>query len=271
MRYLLILSCLLPIVSHADISVVTSIRPLYQITAAIMQDVGKPELLIKHQHSTHHFAFKPSHFRLLQEADLAIWIDRNFESGFQRLPKLLPEATRQLELLPTLGLQGQDGHIWYSPALLLAIIDHISATLMGIDPGNRLIYERNQKNLRYEIIVLQQRMNNLLAEKKPSYLLDHDFLQHFEAEFATKAVNVIHDNHDQHGGIKALRQIEKSLMTQKVRCLISNEAEISSIGNNLAERFNLSPQTINSFAEEGPVSTRFIRHLQHFLGILQSC
>ncbi len=271
MRYLLILFCLLPVVSRAEISVVTSIRPLYQITAAIMQDVGKPRLLIKHEHSTHHFAFKPSHFRILEQADLVIWIDRQFESGFQRLPKLLSTKTQQLELLPALGLQGQDGHIWYSPALLLTMIDQISATLMEMDAGNRLIYERNRKNLRYEIIVLQRRMNNLLAEAKPRYLLDHDFLQHFEAEFATKAVSVIHDSHDQHGGIKALRQIEETLQAQEVRCLISNEPAFSSVGNDLAERFNLSRRTLNSFSDEGPVSTRFLRHLRHFLDILQSC
>ena len=47
MRRLLVLLCLLPIVAQAEVSVVTSIRPLYQITAALMQGVGEPELLIK--------------------------------------------------------------------------------------------------------------------------------------------------------------------------------------------------------------------------------
>ena len=257
--------------TQAQLSVVSSIRPLHQITAALMQDTGEPQLLIKNEHSTHHFAFKPSHFRLLQRADLVIWIDRHFESGFQGLPKLLPETTRQLELLPALGLQGKDGHIWYSPALLLEISDHISARLIEMDSSNRLIYEKNRKNFQYEIAVWQQQMTKYLANNQPRYLLDHDFLQHFHAEFNLNAIAVIHDNHDQHGGIKALQEIEQLLQSQAVNCLISNEPDISRIGNNLAERFNLLRQTLKSFANEGPVTTRFMRHLQQFAEVQQSC
>ena len=57
--------------------VVTSITPVYEITAAIMTGVAEPGLIIDGHASAHHFAFKPSHMRLLQQADLVIWdVDR---------------------------------------------------------------------------------------------------------------------------------------------------------------------------------------------------
>jgi zinc transport system substrate-binding protein len=271
MRCLLLLLCLLPNLVQAEISVVTSVRPLYQITAAIMQDVGMPKLLVKSQHSAHHFAFKPSHFRLLQQADLVIWIDRHFEAGFQRLPEVLPKKTRQLELLPALRLDRKDGHIWYSPKLLKEMSSQIARVLGELDAENRHIYDKNKQALQQQINLWQQTIEDLLGRRKPRYLLDHDFLQHFEADFGLKAVAVIHDNHDQHGGIKALQLIEQQLKSHPANCLISNEAAISEIGNNLARLFSLSSHSINSFADEGDLATRFTRHLHHFAEIIRAC
>lgn len=271
MRRLFLLLCLLPNLSQAEISVVTSIRPLYQMTAAIMQGAGRPQLLVKSQHSAHHFAFKPSHFRILQKADLVIWIDRRFESGFQRLPELLPKNARQLELLPTLGLERQDGHIWYSPKLLVEMSNQIARALGDLDTENRPIYDKNNQALQQQIILWRQAIEGVVDSGKPRYLLDHDFLQHFEADFGLKAVAVIHDNHDQHGGIKALQLIEQQLKSHPANCLISNETTISGVGNNLVRQFSLSSYSIRSFADEGDVHTRFVRHLQHFVEILQSC
>lgn len=271
MRCLLLLLCLLPNVVQAEISVVTSVRPLYQITAAIMHGAGTPELLIKSQHSAHHFSFKPSHFRLLQRADLMIWIDRHFEAGFQRLPEVLSKNARQLELLPTLGLDRKDGHIWYSPKLLVEMSNQIARALGELDDENRHIYDKNKLALQQQINLWRQAIEGLLDRGKPRYLLDHDFLQHFEADFGLKAVAVIHDNQDQHGGIKALQLIEQKLESRSTNCLISNEAAISEVGKNLARQFSLASHSINSFADEGDVATGFMRHLQHFTEILRSC
>ena len=271
MRRLLLLFCLLPNLLQAQISVVTSIRPLYQITAAIMLGAGEPELLVKSEHSTHHFAFKPSHFRLLQQADAMIWIDRHFEDGFQRLPQVLSGKTRQLELLASLGLQNQDGHIWYSPELLIETSNQIADLLGELDAGNRQLYTKNRNHFQQQIRQWQQSIDSLISKNRPNYLLDHDFLQHFEIAFALKVVAVIHDNHDQHGGIKALQLIEQQLKADPIKCLISNEAHISSIGQNLVDKFSLSSHSINAFVEEGEIGTRFVRHLQHLSEILSSC
>ena len=49
MRFLFIIACLFASSVQAKVNVVTSILPLQGITAAIMQGVGEPELLIKDQ------------------------------------------------------------------------------------------------------------------------------------------------------------------------------------------------------------------------------
>jgi hypothetical protein len=117
-RILLLLLYLQPALALAAPRVVTSIAPLQEIAGALMAGIAEPQVIIENQASAHHFAFKPSHMRRLQQADLVVWIDSQFEPGFNRIAQTLPAATRTLELLPALGIESEDGHIWYSPALL---------------------------------------------------------------------------------------------------------------------------------------------------------
>ena len=264
MRNLLFLFCLLPLMAQAKVNIVTSILPLQQITTAIMQGVDEPELLIKNQHSAHHFAFKPSHFQTLKSADLVIWVDRHFESGFQRIPEILQQSTASLELLRALDLNRQDGHIWYSPELLRDIIEQISASVIKIDPTHIDIYQANALSLQQAIVDWAQYTENQFALAKPQYLLDHDFLVHFQAHFQLKAVATIHDSHDQHGGIQTMQLIEKQLGQSAVKCLLTNEPDVSKIGRNLADKFTLSVHHIGT--EES-----FVDHLYSLTETLGKC
>ncbi|MFV2032541.1 MAG: metal ABC transporter solute-binding protein, Zn/Mn family [Gammaproteobacteria bacterium] len=237
--FLIILFGLLPLYLRAEITVVTSIGPLYQITQSIMQGVGEPELLIERLSAAHGFAFKPSQLRLLDRADLVIWIDRFFESGFQRLPWTLRTRVVQLELLRSLGLTGQDGHIWYSPVLLRRITQQISDALIELDPGNRKAYTRNTDELSARLEYWQQEFEPRIKAASPRYLLDHDFLRYFEKDFGIQALAVLNDANDQPVGIRALRKIEEKLTYDPASCLLTNETTASKQARNLARRFNL--------------------------------
>ena len=99
MRFLILMLCLQSAPLLSAPRVVTSIAALQEITAPLMAGVGVPQSIITEGASAHHFALRPSHMRLLQQADLVIWIDRHFEAGFGQLAHTLPRSTGQLELL----------------------------------------------------------------------------------------------------------------------------------------------------------------------------
>ncbi len=271
MRLLFALLILMPIPGQSDISVVASIRPLYQITAALTRGAGSPEILINDSGSAHHFSFRPSHFRTLQQADLVIWIDRKFESGFQQLPEILPGKTRQLELIPALGLSTDDGHIWYSPPLLSLVGAEISRVLVELDPENQSIYRQNLAAFQQTVDNWRQQVRLIIGQQQPAFILDHEFLHHFEEAFGLQAFASIHNRHDQHGGISSLQAIEEKLRQRTIKCIVSNENNVSRTATNLAEQFSLSIRPIKSFAGEGDPATRFVRHLQHFTNILRDC
>ncbi|GAB5469128.1 MAG: zinc ABC transporter substrate-binding protein [Rhodospirillales bacterium] len=60
--------------------VVVSIKPLYGLTAAIMEGVATPELLLDETASPHGYSLRPSDARDLSQADLVVWIGPDLES-----------------------------------------------------------------------------------------------------------------------------------------------------------------------------------------------
>ncbi len=265
MRILIFLLGLAPFSGQAGVNVVTSIQPLYLITKSIMKGVSEPDLLIGPGDSVHHFAFKPSQIHRLNKADLVIWIDRDFESGFQRLPDIVNRNAMQIELRRALGLKQKDGHIWYSATLLLQIVDQIQSALARIDPPNTASYSLNAVQLSKLIDSWRRSTRALLADKKPAYLLDHNFFSHFEEDMGVKATAVLHDSNGQPPSIRELQLIQEQLTKTPAKCLLHNESSPSKLAQNIAQKFNLP---IYSIKQD---STDIMRGLQYISSTLLKC
>jgi len=66
--------------AHAEIEVLTSIKPLQLIAAAVQDGVGKPAVLLPPGASPHHYAMRPSDVRQIRSADLFYWIGPDMET-----------------------------------------------------------------------------------------------------------------------------------------------------------------------------------------------
>ena len=89
----------------ADINVVTSIKPLHSLTSYIMEGVGEPGLIIDGVASPHNFQIKPSHAKMLQKADLVIWVGEDLESFLPTALKSIPKNSVVFPLLEQSGLK----------------------------------------------------------------------------------------------------------------------------------------------------------------------
>ena len=69
---------------RAEIKVVTTIKPLHSLIANVMDGVGEPSLIIEDSTSPHSFTLKPSHAKLLEEADLIFWVGEGIETFMER-------------------------------------------------------------------------------------------------------------------------------------------------------------------------------------------
>jgi zinc transport system substrate-binding protein len=271
MRLMLFLICLQSAFVFAAPRVVTSIAPLQEITATIMADVASPQSIIADGASTHHFAFRPSHMRLLQQADLVIWIDRHFEAGFQRVAETLPHRTSQLEILPALGIDSGDGHIWYSPQRIQQVITIITAQLIELDPDNQTRYHDNAQQLSAAIAVWRAETLEQLRDQQPRFITDHAFTSHFQADMGYASIATIHDQHDGHGGLRKLDKIEELLRQQPANCLLTQESPPAQLALELAQKYGLEVITLTPAAKTEPQIPAIIRRLQGFAAALREC
>ena len=236
-----------------------------------MQGIAEPELIIGDGASAHHFAFKPSHMRLLQQADLVIWIGREFESGFNRVADVLPQSTQQVELMPALGIKDGDGHVWYSPRLLIRSIEIIVTALVKLDSGNQAQYRSNADDLVRAIAQWRQDTQAQWQDRHPRFITDHAFTTHFEADTGLRAITSIHDQHDNHGGFKDLKRIESLLAASPVACLLTMESPASPMAQNLAQKYGLKTVNVLRLQPRNPEATPILQRLDQLNAALQGC
>ena len=90
--------------AKADIKVVASIKPIHSLASYLMDGVGKPDLIVDGYASPHGFAMKPSHGKMLQNADLIFWIGKDLESFLEKPLNSIAKKAEKIELMEIKGL-----------------------------------------------------------------------------------------------------------------------------------------------------------------------
>ena len=91
--------------ANAEIKVVASIKPIHSLASYLMDGVGKPDLIVDGYASPHGFAMKPSHAKMLQNADLIFWVGEDLESFLEKPLSSIAKKAEKIELMETKGLQ----------------------------------------------------------------------------------------------------------------------------------------------------------------------
>ena len=90
--------------ANADIKVVTSIKPIHSLASYLMDGVGKPELIVDGYNSPHGFALKPSHAKMLENANLVFWVGEDLETFLEKPLKSIAKKAEKIELMEIKGL-----------------------------------------------------------------------------------------------------------------------------------------------------------------------
>ena len=88
----------------AEIKVVASIKPIHSLASYLMDGVNKPGLIVDGYASPHGFALKPSHAKMLQEADLIFWVGEDLENFLEKPLGSIAKKAEKIELLEIKGL-----------------------------------------------------------------------------------------------------------------------------------------------------------------------
>jgi len=200
--------------AQAEVKVLTSIKPLQLIAAAVQDGVAIPEVLLPPGASPHNYALRPSDVRKVQSVDLLYWIGPDME-GF--LPRVLNGRTLPnvaVQDLPGMKLRrfaedshshaeeadehdhdhrpgSLDAHLWLSPVNARVIATKMAADLSAADPDNAARYQSNLKAFDERLDALDARLKKRLADVqgKP-YFVFHEAFDYFEDAYGLKHVGV---------------------------------------------------------------------------------
>ena len=91
--------------AKADIKVVTTIKPLHSLVSSVMDGVSEPSLIIEGTNNPHTFVFKPSHAKLLEEADMVFWIGEDLEAFMEKPLKSLASNAKKIAFMDLASIE----------------------------------------------------------------------------------------------------------------------------------------------------------------------
>ena len=89
---------------NAEIKVVATIKPIHSLASYLMDGIGKPGLIVDGYASPHGFALKPSHAKMIQNADIIFWVGEDIEGFLEKPLKTIAKKAEKIELMEIKGL-----------------------------------------------------------------------------------------------------------------------------------------------------------------------
>ncbi|RED45812.1 zinc ABC transporter substrate-binding protein [Aestuariispira insulae] len=90
--------------AYAEPKVITSIKPVHSLVAAVMDGVGEPELIIEGASSPHTYSLKPSQAASLQEAEIIFWVGPQLEAFLEKPINSIAGNAKSVALIESHGL-----------------------------------------------------------------------------------------------------------------------------------------------------------------------
>lgn len=251
---------LLSFSSLADSRVLTSIKPIQQISAALLDGIDEPAALLPPGASPHAFALRPSDRRALSSAERIYWVGPDLERFLDSLLHDNPQA-RELMKVPGLALRefdeehaehghddhhhdagNLDPHIWLSPANALAIAQWMKADLAPLYPEQQARLDANLQHFEARIRAAQDQLHARFAPLKDKpYFVFHDGYGYLEEYLGIEHRGVFSLAHEIQPGARHVNALRDQLRSAGRACVFSEP--------------QFTPRLINSLTEGLPVET----------------
>ena len=237
--------------AKADIKVVTTIKPLHSLVSSVMDGVSEPSLIIEGTNNPHTFVFKPSHAKLLEEADMVFWIGEDLEAFMEKPLKSLASNAKKIAFMDLASIEklkfreenifddhddhdghddeheGHDDHAGHEGHNHGEFDAHI-----WLDP-------MNAKEMVHEIA-------HELSELDP--------YQYFEKRFGVSSVGALTLNPDVLPGAKQIADVQDLISDKGIKCIFSEPQYNPKIIETLASDMNISTgimDPLGAYLEKG--------------------
>ena len=254
---------------NAEVKVVTTIKPIHSLVAGVMDGLGSPSLIVDGSNSPHNFSLKPSHAKMIEDAEIIFWVGEDLETfmikplesiannatkvSFMDLDSIIKLKFKEENILEVEGYDDDhddhddhadgefDAHIWLDPKNAIEIVNEIAKTLSLKDPNNKNVYYSNAEKLNHSLNELIEKIN-LSINKDARFIVFHDAYQYFEKRFDVSSAGALILNEEALPSAKKVSEIHKIIKKQNINCIISEP------------QFN--PNIIKSIAQDSSILTR---------------
>ncbi|ERH52367.1 ABC transporter substrate-binding protein [Ectopseudomonas chengduensis] len=307
------LFCLFTLLSvasaQAEVRVLTSIKPLQLIAAAVQDGIGEPEVLLPPGASPHHYALRPSDVRRVRDADLLYWIGPDME-GF--LPRVLGSRDKPqvaVQDLPGMTLRhfgdshdehdhdqdehdhghehasdelghdhdhrpgSLDAHLWLAADNAKVIAARMAADLAKLDAANAVRYAANLKAFEARLDALDGRIRPQLAalQGKP-YFVFHEAFDYFEAAYGLKHAGVFSVLTEVQPGARHVAAMRKTLQQTGPSCVFSEPPLRPRLAETLSAGLPVKLAELDALGGALPVSANgYEQLLENLAGGLSEC
>ncbi|HHQ4792431.1 TPA: zinc ABC transporter substrate-binding protein ZnuA [Aeromonas veronii] len=254
------------------IEVLTTIKPLGFIAAAITDGVSEPKVLLPTGASPHDFSLRPSDIRSINSADLVVWVGPELE-GFMAKPLANHPhalALTQVEGMPLFNYatqdshdshdhddhdhaahehgdhdegheghhhEGVDPHIWLGPTQAKVIAKAIASDLGKLDPANQARYDANLAAFDTKVDAKDKVIaGQMKAVNEKGYFVFHEAYGYWERHYGMSSKGHFTVSPERRPGAKTLVDIRKALEEKQASCIYAepqfSPAVIESVARN---------------------------------------
>jgi zinc transport system substrate-binding protein len=305
-KTLLLSALVLPLLAAPvqALQVVASVKPLQLLSAALLDGIAEPQLLVPADASVHNYALKPSDVRRLATADLVIWVGPELELF---LAKALNNTDAQvLQLMAPAAVHADehdgheahdeqdehdehdgaddaepesahrhavDAHLWLDPDLMLAAAQRLQALLSDIAPEHRQALADNYARFAAALQARDQALRQQLAPLADrGFFVFHDAYGYFVSHYGLKQLGYFTVDPARPPGARHLSEIRQQLKAREAVCVFSEPQFRSNVVRSVAAGTEVRHGELDPLARNiTPGPDAYLQYLDALAGEFERC
>lgn len=292
MRILTLITALLVVsLPVRALEVLSTIKPLGFIAAAITDGVSEPKVLLPVGANPHDFALRPSDIRSINDADLVVWVGPELEAF---MTKALANHPHVLTLTKVPGMplfnyakqagheeaaheahdhdhdghdhdhdhdgheghhhEGVDPHIWLGPTQALVIAQALSDQLSTQDPANAARYSANLQAFKAKVDAKDKVIaGQMKAVDQKGYFVFHEAYGYWERHYGMSSKGHFTVSPERRPGAKTLVEIRKALEEKKASCIYAESQFSPAVIESVARNTGAKVLVLDEVGQQVPL------------------
>ena len=229
--------------NNEQISVVTTIFPIYDFVRAVGGEKVDIKMLIKPGTEVHSYDPVPSEIKSIYNADLFLYIGGESDSWVNKI--LADKSVNSYALIESVepileeNHNEYDEHIWTSPENAKKMLDKILEELVKADPENHEYYKQNYTSYVDKIKQIKQKTKQMVQEKQNPFILVADkfpfkyFVEYYGIDYLAAADGCAIGTDI---SLKTMTGLLNAVDEKKLKCVYYVEMSNKEIANSVSEQ-----------------------------------